>query len=166
MFLNAPRYDSYLEDVRIPAPDNLVSPPDGSVGSRGFGSGLGPRAPWGLGRKLGMPEDLDERAYIEACYQAYLKRYLRCVKGIDDNIKRLVDYLEQSGELDNTLIIYTSDQGFFLGERDPSEMNNLYSDPAHQEIIERMKEQLREKREALGETDENFPAIQKIIDAN
>lgn len=49
-------------------------------------------------------------------YQQYMKDYCAVVKGVDDNIGRLYDYLEEIGELDNTIIIYTSDQGFFLGE--------------------------------------------------
>lgn len=51
-------------------------------------------------------------------YQAYLKKYLRCVKGVDDNLKRLFDYMKEAGIYENTLIIYTGDQGFWLGERD------------------------------------------------
>jgi len=49
-------------------------------------------------------------------YQRYIKDYLRCIASVDDNVGRLLDYLEKTGELDNTIIVYTSDQGFFLGE--------------------------------------------------
>lgn len=49
-------------------------------------------------------------------YQRYIKRYLRTVAAIDDNVGRLLDYLDESGLAENTIIIYTSDQGFFLGE--------------------------------------------------
>ncbi len=49
-------------------------------------------------------------------YQQYMRDYCAVVKGVDENVGRLLDYLEQIGELDNTIIIYTSDQGFFLGE--------------------------------------------------
>ena len=49
-------------------------------------------------------------------YQRYVKDYLRCVASIDDNIGNLLDYLDESGLADNTIVIYTSDQGFFLGE--------------------------------------------------
>jgi len=115
MFINAPRYDSYLEDVNIPEPDNLFQPLVGSVGSKGYGSGLTKNSTWGLGRRLEIDNSLSEIEYVKATYQKYLKRYLRCVKGIDDNVKRLINYLEKSGELDNTVIIYTGDQGFFLG---------------------------------------------------
>ena len=130
MFQNAKRYDDYLEEVEIPAPQNLFDPPDGSVGSRGFGSGLGLRehAPWKLGKRLRVSEDLDERAYIEQCYQTYLKRYLRCVKGVDDNVRRILDYLKETGEIENTVIFYTGDQGFFLGEHDLMDKRWMYEE--------------------------------------
>ena len=49
-------------------------------------------------------------------YQRYMKDYLRCVQTVDDNVGRLMDYLKQNGLEENTIIIYTSDQGFYLGE--------------------------------------------------
>lgn len=49
-------------------------------------------------------------------YQRYMQDYLRCVTSVDNNVGRLLDYLEEKGELDNTLIVYTSDQGFYMGE--------------------------------------------------
>jgi arylsulfatase A-like enzyme len=49
-------------------------------------------------------------------YQRYLQDYLACVQSIDDNVGRLLDWLDQNGLRENTLVIYTSDQGFFLGD--------------------------------------------------
>lgn len=49
-------------------------------------------------------------------YQQYMKDYCAVIKGVDENVGRLLKYLEEIGELDNTIIVYTSDQGFFLGE--------------------------------------------------
>ena len=49
-------------------------------------------------------------------YQSYLRDYLACVRSLDDNIGRLQDYLEESGLAENTVFIYSSDQGFYLGE--------------------------------------------------
>jgi len=296
MFSHAERYALWLEETTIPEPPNLFDRPDGSKGSRGLGSGVRKDAPWFLGRRLGISPELREPAYAKACYQEYLKRYLRCVKGVDDNVKRLIEQLRQSGELDNTLIVYTGDQGFFLGEhdlmdkrwmyeeamrmpfivhwpgevpsqavndwlinntdfaptllevaggkapevmqgrsfaaalrgkpkpadwrkstyyrywmhlahrlavpahfgirsdrhkliffygctpdgkqptpvawefydleKDPSEMTNRYADPAYAAVIAGMKKELRETRVRLGETDEKYPAIQRIIEAH
>lgn len=49
-------------------------------------------------------------------YQRYIKDYLRCVASVDDNVGRVLDYLEQHDLADNTLVVYSSDQGFYLGE--------------------------------------------------
>ncbi len=49
-------------------------------------------------------------------YQRYIKDYLRCVASVDASVGRLLDYLEETGQVDNTIVIYTSDQGFFLGD--------------------------------------------------
>jgi arylsulfatase A-like enzyme len=49
-------------------------------------------------------------------YQRYIKDYLRCIASVDDNVGRVLDWLDQEGLADNTIVIYTSDQGFFLGE--------------------------------------------------
>jgi hypothetical protein len=136
MFENAKRYDEYLEDVEIPEPDNLFTPPAGSEGSKGMGSGVGrTHAPWNLARKLGVPDLPNARDYAKAGYQTYLKRYLRCVKGVDDNIQRLIDYLKETGELDNTIIIYTSDQGVFLGEHDLMDKRWMYEESSRMPFI-------------------------------
>ncbi len=49
-------------------------------------------------------------------YQRYIKDYLRCIQSVDDGIGRLLDYLDENGLADNTIVIYSSDQGFYLGE--------------------------------------------------
>lgn len=49
-------------------------------------------------------------------YQRYMQDYLACISSIDDNVGRLLDYLDESGLAENTIVIYTSDQGFYLGE--------------------------------------------------
>jgi len=132
LFENAKRYDSYLEDVMIPEPENLHNQPAegfGSEATRRFGAGVTKNHPhWDLGGKLDIDQKLDEPEYGKAVYQKYLKRYLRCVKGVDDNVKRLVDYLKETGELENTVIIYTGDQGYFLGEHDFMDKRWMYEE--------------------------------------
>ncbi|RAP76865.1 sulfatase [Paenibacillus montanisoli] len=49
-------------------------------------------------------------------YQRYIKDYLRCIASVDDNVGRLLDYLDEEDEANDTIVIYTSDQGFFLGD--------------------------------------------------
>jgi uncharacterized sulfatase len=69
-----------------------------------------------------------EREYTSKVYQDYLKKYLRCVKGVDDNIKRLMDYLKEEDLLENTIIVYTGDQGFMLGEHDYIDKRWMYEE--------------------------------------
>ena len=49
-------------------------------------------------------------------YQRYMKNYLRCIKTVDDSVGQLMQYLEDAGLADNTVVIYSSDQGFYLGD--------------------------------------------------
>ena len=49
-------------------------------------------------------------------YQRYMQDYLASVKSVDENVGRVLDYLDDNGLADNTIVIYTSDQGFYLGE--------------------------------------------------
>jgi len=62
------------------------------------------------------PNDLSGQELKEWKYQKYIKDYLRCIASIDDNIGRFLDYLDKSGLAENTIVVYTSDQGFYLGE--------------------------------------------------
>ncbi|MDO5980057.1 sulfatase [Flavivirga spongiicola] len=60
--------------------------------------------------------NLNEKERLEWKYQRYVKDYLRSVAAVDENIGKMIKHLEETGELDNTIIVYTSDQGFYLGE--------------------------------------------------
>ena len=59
---------------------------------------------------------LEGRALVEAKHQRYVRQYLETVRGMDRNVGRLLDHLDATGLAENTLVIYASDQGFFLGE--------------------------------------------------
>ncbi len=60
--------------------------------------------------------NLSEKERIQWQYQRYVKDYLRCVKSVDDGIGEVLDYLDASGLAENTVVIYSSDQGWYLGE--------------------------------------------------
>jgi len=60
--------------------------------------------------------NLEGEALIRWKYQRYLKNYLRCVRGVDDSVGRLLAYLDEEGLADNTVVVYSSDQGFYLGD--------------------------------------------------
>jgi arylsulfatase A-like enzyme len=59
---------------------------------------------------------LEGRALVSWKYQRYMHDYLATIRAVDESVGRVLDYLEQEGLADNTIVIYASDQGFFLGE--------------------------------------------------
>jgi len=61
-------------------------------------------------------------------YQRFLKDYLRCVAAIDDNVGRMLAYLERSGQAENTVVVYSSDQGFFTGEHGWNDKRWMYEE--------------------------------------
>ena len=150
-FEHAARYDEYLADVDIPEPDNLwlgIQPKFGSIATRGYNDELVPHIGTSIGNRNPrrsyavdlpsrfpkdfpqnyVPADYTEEEIKRMSYNAYLKTYLRCVKGIDDNLAKLFAYLEETGEMDNTVIIYTGDQGFMLGEHDYQDKRWMYEE--------------------------------------
>jgi N-acetylglucosamine-6-sulfatase len=70
-------------------------------------------------------------------YQRYIKNYLRCIASIDDNIGRLLDYLEWSGQLENTIVVYSSDQGFYLGEHGMFDKRWMYEESLKMPLVVR-----------------------------
>jgi len=60
--------------------------------------------------------NLKDKELVRWKYQHYLKDYLRCIKALDENVGRLMAYLNESGLDKNTIVIYSSDQGFYNGE--------------------------------------------------
>ncbi len=117
------RYKDYLKDVEVPYPDNFADSGAVTTGRTHDGWPLDL-----LGKRYEKQEGalypgdtfslkgLDKLTARKKIYQKFIKDYIRCGAGINDNIGKLIDYLHESGQLDNTVIIYTSDQGYFLGE--------------------------------------------------
>ena len=150
-FEHAHRYNDYLANVDIPKPDNLhKSHPAkfGSIATRGYqdelvphiGTSIGnrnPRRSYAIDLPQRFPQDypkdydpskLSDREIKDLSYNVYLRKYLRCVKGIDDNLKRLFDYMEKNDLMEDTVIIYTGDQGFMLGEHDYQDKRWMYEE--------------------------------------
>ncbi len=61
-------------------------------------------------------------------YQRYMQDYLACIAAVDENVGRLLDYLDKNGLSKNTLIVYTSDQGFYLGEHGWFDKRFIYNE--------------------------------------
>ena len=63
--------------------------------------------------KTDIPTDMSRDELRHWAYQLYIKDYLRCIAGIDENVGRILNYLDEQGLAENTVVIYTGDQGFF-----------------------------------------------------
>jgi len=159
-FEHAARYDDWLADTEIPQPASLLlenRPRFGSIatlGSQGelmahIGTSIGnrnPRRSYAVDLPTMFPQDfppdydpatLSDAEIQRLSYNAYLRKYLRCVKGIDDNLARLFAWLEEHGLMDETIIIYTSDQGFMLGEHDYQDKRWAYEESMRMPFIVR-----------------------------
>ena len=76
-------------------------------------------------------------------YQRYLKRYLRTIESIDESVGRMLDYLEENNLADNTIVIYTSDQGFFLGEHGWYDKRFMYEESFQMPFLIRYPDQIK-----------------------
>ena len=84
-----------------------------------------------------MQANLKGEALVRWKYQRYLKNYLRCIASVDDNIGRILDYLDASGLAENTIVVYSSDQGFYLGEHGWFDKRWMYEESLHMPLIVR-----------------------------
>jgi arylsulfatase A-like enzyme len=113
------KYEKLYADADLPMPENFGA--DYSqrgttlAESRGRWSKLDYITKPHFNKK--MPGHLKEgtKEYKEWAYQCFFKGYLRLVASLDENVGRLLDHLDESGLNKNTIVIYTSDNGFFLG---------------------------------------------------
>ena len=81
--------------------------------------------------------NLEGDALFKWKYQRYVKDYLRCIDSVDENIGRLLDYLEKSGLAENTVVIYSSDQGWYLGEHGWYDKRWMYEESFRTPLIVR-----------------------------
>ncbi|MEH6550564.1 MAG: sulfatase [Pseudomonadales bacterium] len=141
------RYEDLYADVFIPEPESLYKrgnhgPTDDVIidGKKGqqFGSSVSRRME-GRGLVTRMLKDrwptgtleldtYDKDTVTSAAYQKYLKDYLRTAASVDDSVGKVLDYLDQQGLADNTIVIYTSDQGMLLGEHDYYDKRWIYEE--------------------------------------
>ena len=135
-----PKYLNKYDDVEIPEPDNLLDNYEGR-GTAAMTQDMSiAKTMTKYDLKLTPPRNLTpkqrsdwDEAYaaknaefeqselsgeelIKWKYQRYIKDYLRCIASVDDNVGRVLDYLDESGLAKNTVVIYSSDQGFYLGD--------------------------------------------------
>jgi arylsulfatase A-like enzyme len=85
--------------------------------------------------KVDPPEGLSYEELALWKYQRYMQDYLRCVASVDDNVGRVTDWLRERGEFDDTLVMYSSDQGFFLGEHGWFDKRFMYEESLRMPLI-------------------------------
>jgi len=85
--------------------------------------------------KQPVPEGLSPEEEKRWKYQRYIKDYLRCVASVDDNVGRMLDYLDEEGLTEDTIVIYTSDQGFFLGDHGWYDKRFMYEESLRMPFI-------------------------------
>jgi len=85
-------------------------------------------------------------------YQRYMQDYLATIQSVDDNVGRLLDYLDRSGLSRNTIVIYTSDQGFFLGDHGMFDKRFMYEESLRMPVLVRWPGVIKPGRrvEAMG----------------
>ena len=76
-------------------------------------------------------------------YQRYLQDYLRCILSVDENVGRILEYLDQHGLADNTVVVYTSDQGFFLGEHGLFDKRYMYEESLRAPLVIRYPDRIQ-----------------------
>ena len=151
---HADRYNDLYADIEIPEPESLYNRDGfGSIATRGHNDEL----VFAVGSSVGQrnrhrnhlrhaklkPDGKSSKEITHLAYQDYLKKYLRCVKGVDDNIKRLLDYLDGEGILGDTVIVYTSDQGMMLGEHDYIDKRWMYEESLQMPFIVRYPKSIK-----------------------
>ena len=87
--------------------------------------------------KMDPPEGLTDAELKSWKYQRYIKDYLRVIASVDDNVGRVLDYLDEENLADDTIIVYTSDQGFFLGDHGWYDKRFMYEESLRMPFIVR-----------------------------
>ncbi|MCL1045041.1 sulfatase [Shewanella electrodiphila] len=97
-------------------------------------------------------------------YQRYMQDYLATVSSVDDNIGRVLDYLEEVGLAENTIVVYTSDQGFYLGEHGWYDKRFAYQESMKTPLMVRWPAQI-EANKVSDELVQNLDFAQTFLDA-
>ena len=87
--------------------------------------------------------NLEGKDLVRWKYQRYMKDYLRCIASVDDNVGRVLDYLDESGLAENTIVVYTSDQGFYLGEHGWYDKRWMYEESHRTPLLVRWPKKIK-----------------------
>ena len=121
--------------------DDLKVPVDGKLPGENSRMTDAERAEWqtafGPRNEAFAKANLQGRELTRWKYQEYMKDYLRCIKAVDDSVGRLLEYLKVEGLDENTVVIYSSDQGFYNGEHGWFDKRWIYEESLHMPFIVR-----------------------------
>ncbi|HPU85957.1 MAG TPA: sulfatase [Candidatus Latescibacteria bacterium] len=95
-----------------------------------------------LDMKCELPKNVSEREMRKWAYQRYIKDYLRVIASVDDNVGRVLDYLDADGLTENTVVIYCSDQGFFLGDHGWYDKRFMYEESLKMPFVVRYPKEI------------------------
>lgn len=138
----AERFKDLLKDVVIPEPLNLL---DTYQGKGGYAQLLGSKIENLNAKDLKgpIPNGLTRDEQRHWAYQFYIKDYLRCIAGVDENVGRLLKYLDDNDLTENTVVIYTGDQGFFLGEHGWFDKRLMYEESLRMPFVIRYPKEIK-----------------------
>ncbi|RIX52400.1 DUF4976 domain-containing protein [Paenibacillus nanensis] len=140
----AEKYASLYEDTDIPEPETFYD--DYATRSRAAADAkmrIDSHMNDAVDLKGSPPDGLSPVDAKKWRYQRYIKDYLRCVASIDESVGRLLDYLEEDGIAEDTIVIYTSDQGFFLGDHGWYDKRFMYEESLRMPFIVRYPRNIR-----------------------
>ncbi|MFV0484294.1 MAG: sulfatase, partial [Bacteroidales bacterium] len=114
-------------------------------------------------------DDLKERKLsgkelTEWKFQRYMQDYLACVRSLDNNIGRLIEHLKEIGEYDNTIIVYTSDQGFYMGEHGWFDKRFMYEESFRTPLVIRIPEALGGEHKVIHDLVQNIDYAPTFLD--
>lgn len=131
------KHAAMYEDIDIPEPETFNDDYSNRASAAGAAKMRVDRDMTLTDLKQPTPEGLTPEEEKKWKYQRYIKDYLRCVASVDDNVGRLLDYLDEEGLTESTLVIYTSDQGFFLGDHGWYDKRFMYEELLRMPLIMR-----------------------------
>lgn len=82
-----------------------------------------------------LSKNLTGKELIEWKYQNYIRDYMAVIASVDESVGRLLEYLDKNNLTDNTIIVYTSDQGFYMGEHGWFDKRFMYEESFHTPLI-------------------------------
>jgi len=115
--------------------------------------------------KVAPPEGLTYEQAAVWKYQRYMEDYLACVASVDDNVGRVIDWMRERDVFDDTLTMYTSDQGFFLGDHGWFDKRFMYDESLRMPLVLSCPSRIPARQEPLTQIVTNVDFAQTILDA-